>query len=603
MKKIISALLISLAAAGFTSCEDFLDKNPLQDINELDYFKNGTQLQLFTDPLYNNLLTKEPFKEQSDQYVQQVISSIIAGGNARTVPASGNGWTWGNLRRINETITHLYLCTEPDAAIHYEALAKFFRAFFYFEKVKQFGDVPWYSEPIGSADTEQLMKPRDSRELVMSNMIEDIDFAIKNLPVKAKNPNNPFRVSRGAALALKAQFCLYEGTYRKYHNINLEGHDYKYYLDQAATAAKTIINEKEYKLYSTGNVDKDYLTLFTLEDANTDEFILAICNSTDASAQHNANGMSFQPTQGIPGLTRNFVNTYLMKDGSRFTDKAGWQTMLFAEEMKDRDPRLAQSIRSLGYTRIGKTAVLAPDFGFCTTGYMPIKFVVGPDENGGQVDRGDRNTNDIPVYRYAEVLLNYAEAKAELGTLTQEDLNISVNLIRKRAGMPELSLADANANPDRYLLDPETGFRNVSGQNAGIILEIRRERGIELLEEGFRITDLFRWKEGLKLNQSIMGMYFPGPGEYDLTGDGKPNLVLYANGTPVPVAPAGAVVKEIGKDIILSEGKAGYVNFHGTQARYGFNEARDYLYPIPINERSLNPNLTQNPGWEDGLDF
>ena len=292
-----------------------------------------------------------------------------------------------------------------------------------------------------------------------------------------------------------------------------------------------------------------------------------------------------------------------MKDGSRFTDKAGWQTMVFADEMKDRDPRLFQSIRGLGYTRIGKSEVLAPDFGYCTTGYMPIKFIVAPDVNGGQVDRGGRNTNDIPVYRYAEVLLNYAEAKAELGTLTQEDLNNSVNLIRKRAGMPDLIMADANATPDPYLLSAETGFTNVTGNNAGVILEIRRERGIELLEEGFRLGDLFRWKAGLRLNQSIQGMYFPGPGEYDLTGDGKPDLVLYANGTPAPSAPAGALVKEIGKEILLSEGASGYVDYHKNHERYGFNEGRDYLYPIPINERSLNHNLTQNPGWNDGLDF
>lgn len=602
MKKIIPALLIALTA-GLTSCEDWIDRKPLADINEEDYFKTAEQLRLFTDPLYNNLLTKEPYTEQSDQYVQMNLSAVIIGGNRRQVPESGGGWTWTNLRRCNELLAHLDKCEDAAAATQYEAVTKFFRAFFYFEKIKRFGDVPWYDKPIGSADKEQLMKPRDSRELVMTEMIKDIDFAIKNLPVKAKNPNNPYRVSHGAALALKAQFCLYEGTYRKYHNISIEGNDYKYYLQLAANAAKQIIDEKEYKLYSTNNPSKDYLTLFTLEDANPDEFILAINSALAADATHNANGLSFQPTQGIPGLPRNFINTYLMKDGSRFTDKSGWQTMLFVDEMKDRDPRLFQSIRGLGYTRIGKSEVLAPDFGFCTTGYMPIKFVVGPDVNNGQVDRGGRNTNDIPVYRYAEVLLNYAEAKAELGTLTQEDLNNSVNLIRKRAGMPDLIMADANATPDPYLLSAETGFTNVTGNNAGVILEIRRERGIELLEEGFRLGDLFRWKAGLRLNQSIQGMYFPGPGEYDLTGDGKVNLVLYANGTPAPSAPAGALVKEIGKEILLSEGTSGYVDYHKNHERYGFNEGRDYLYPIPINERSLNHNLTQNPGWNDGLDF
>lgn len=602
MKKIIPVFMLALAA-GLSSCEDWIDTKPKDSVDDIAYFKNDDQFKLFTNPYYNNLLTKEPYTEQSDQYVQMNLSAVIIGGNRRQVPESGGGWSWGTLRRINECLDHADQCDDESVRDHYVALSRFFRAYFYFEKIKRFGDVPWYDKPIGSADTEQLQKARDSREFVMTEMLKDIDYAIKILPVKAKNPDNPYRVSHGAALALKAQFCLYEGTYRKYHNISIEGHDYKFYLEQAAAAAKQIIDEKEYKLYSTNNPSKDYLTLFTLEDANPDEYILAIRNNYSLGVCHNANGLSFQPTQGIPGLTRNFINTYLMKDGSRFTDRAGWQTMVFADEMKDRDPRLFQSIRGLGYTRIGKSEVLAPDFGYCTTGYMPIKFIVAPDVNGGQVDRGGRNTNDIPVYRYAEVLLNYAEAKAELGTLTQEDLNNSVNLIRKRAGMPDLIMADANATPDPYLLSAETGFTNVTGNNAGVILEIRRERGIELLEEGFRLGDLFRWKAGLRLNQSIQGMYFPGPGEYDLTGDGKVNLVLYANGTPAPSAPAGALVKEIGKEILLSEGASGYVDYHKNHERYGFNEGRDYLYPIPINERSLNHNLTQNPGWNDGLDF
>lgn len=602
MKKIIPVFLIALTV-GLTSCEEWINTTPKDTVSAIDYFKNEDQFRLFTEPYYNNLLTKEPYTEQSDQYVQMNLSQIIIGGNRRQVPESGGGWSWGTLRRINECILYSVQCEDDDVRTHYVALSRFFRAYFYFEKIKRFGDVPWYDTPIGSADTELLMKARDSRELVMTEMIKDIDFAIENLPVKAKNPQNPYRVSHGAALALKAQFCLYEGTYRKYHNISLEGNDYKYYLQQAANAAKQLIDEKEYKLYSTNNPSKDYVSLFTFEDANTDEYILAIRNSSAAEVYHNANGLSTQSTQGIPGLTRNFINTYLMKDGSRFTDRAGWQTMVFADEMKDRDPRLFQSIRGLGYTRIGKTEVVGTDLGYCTTGYMPIKFVVGPDASNGQVDRGGRNTNDIPVYRYAEALLNYAEAKAELGTLTQEDLNNSVNLIRKRAGMPDLIMADANATPDPYLLSAETGFINVTGNNAGVILEIRRERGIELLEEGFRIDDLFRWKAGLRLNQSIQGMYFPGPGEYDLTGDGKPNLVLYANGTPTPSAPKGALVKEIGKEILLSEGTSGYVDYHKNHERYGFNEGRDYLYPIPINERSLNHNLTQNPGWNDGLGF
>lgn len=596
MKRFI--ILTVVLTAGLTGC-DLLDTKPLSQISQTDYFKNETDLQLFSNPFYNNLLDKNPYDDQSDLIVCQTLSNEMLGGNKRTVPASGGGWTWTDLRRMNTLLEYSSQCPDEDVVTKYNALTRFFRAFFYFEKVKRFGDVPWYDVQLGSAD-EALYKPRDSRELIMTKMIEDVDFAINELTSDVST----YRVNRWAALALKAQFCLYEGTYRKYHNVNLEGHDYAYYLDLAAKAAKELIDDGPYKLYKTGNPEKDYLTLFAQENASQDEYILAIKFDYGLGIYHNATAFTLVPTQGRPGYTRKFINMYLMKDGTAFTDRTdGWQEMSFIDEVKDRDPRLAQSIRTPGYTRIGQTEVLAPDLGTSVTGYQPIKFVQDPTASGGQVDRNDRSTCDIPVYRYAEVLLNYAEAKAELGTLTQADLDISVNEIRDRVGMPDLDMTKANANPDRYLSSEEYGFTNVNGTNKGVILEIRRERAIELMQEGFRFDDLVRWKAGYCIDQPITGMYFKGPGEYDLSGDGKTDLILYAEGTAKPDAGTGVMVYQIGEEITLSDGNRGYLSYHKNVERTKFNEERDYLYPIPTDERSLNKNLTQNPGWADGLDF
>lgn len=598
-KHIVTALVMAI---GLNSCDGLLDLSPLSQISQSDYFKSENDLQLFSNSFYNNLLDKSPFDDQSDLYVRQALSDEMLGGENRTVPASGGGWTWTDLRKMNTLLAYAHQCDDEAAVIKYTALTRFFRAYFYFEKVKRFGDVPWYEIELGSAD-EALYKARDSRELIMTKMLEDINYAIDNLPNKAEETSSPFRVNRCAAMALKAQFCLYEGTYRKYHGVNLEGNDYTYYLQQAADAADMLMKTGDYKLYSTDHPESDYLNLFAAEDANEDEYILAIKFDYGLAIHHNANGHTLVPTQGRPGLTRKMVNTYLMKDGTRFTDQPGWQEMTFIEETENRDPRLAQSIRTPGYTRIGETTVLPPDLSVSVTGYQPIKFVQEPTASGGQVDRNDRNTNDLPVYRYAEVLLNYAEAKAELGTLTQEDLDNSINLIRRRAGMPDLNLATANANPDRYLSSAETGYPNVTGPNQGVILEIRRERAIELNQEGFRFDDLVRWKAGYCIDQDIYGMYFPGAGEYDLSGDGKADVVLYNEGTAKPNAEAGVLVYEIGKDIQLTGNNSGYLYYHKNIVRNGFNEERDYLYPIPINERSLNKNLTQNPGWDDGLSF
>ncbi len=145
-------------------------------------------------------------------------------------------------------------------------------------------------------------------------------------------------------------------------------------------------------------------------------------------------------------MTRKIVDSYLMADGSRFTDKAGWETMEFKQQCSEPRPRLAQTIRTPGYTRIGATTKLAPDLANSITGYHVVKFVTGTAQ-----DAYNKSFNDLPIFRSAEVYLNFAEAKAELGTLTQEDINLSVKRLRDRVGMSNLILDDANKNPDPYL--------------------------------------------------------------------------------------------------------------------------------------------------------
>ena len=593
MKRLFIILTVAISV-GLSGCE-LLDKEPLSQISEENYFKNETDLQMFTNPLYSSILNLN-FSQQSDHNVHMTLSDVLIGGNRRVVPNSGGGWDWTDLRRINTLLAKVDQCEDQAAAIRYSALARFFRAMFYFDKIKRFGDVPWYETDLSPSD-ESLYKARDSRELVMSKMIEDIDYAIANLPAA----RSVYRVNRWAALALKAQFCLYEGTFRKYHG----GSNADYFLELSATAAKTLIDGGVYRLYSTGNPDDDYVTLFSQDNANADEYILAINYDFGLNVRHSVTAYTLQESQGRPSYTKKFINTYLMKDGTPFTQQTGWQTMTFTDEVKDRDPRLSQSIRTPGFAWFD--GVLLPlQFKYTVDGYQPIKFTqdpTSPAHSGQSVDRVGYSWNDLPVFRYAETLLNYAEAKAELGTLTQADIDLSINIIRERVGMPGLDMARANANPDPYLLSAETGYTNVSGANQGVILEIRRERAIELVQEGFRIDDLVRWKAGYCIDQPLLGIYFPGPGEYDLTGNGSPDLLLYARGAAKPADILGVEMYEIDVDIFLSEGTSGNVFYHRNIARAGFNEGRDYFYPIPINERSLNPNLAQNPGWMDGLNF
>lgn len=608
MNRYISLIATLGCLFASTACNDALDLTPLDRISDTNYFRDENDLQLFTNPLYNDVLPKTQFAMQSDLYVCQNLSDEMMGGTYRQVPVTDGGWTWTALRRINTLLGRVNNCQDPKAVEKYTAVARFFRAYFYADKITQFGDVPWYEEELGSSSKE-LYKPRDSRELVMTKIIEDIDYAIEHLPRKAEEPDAPFRVTKAAAMALKSRFCLFEGTYRKYHNLIIDGNGWEYYLQQSADAAAAAINLGDNSLFTTGHPESDYNTLFAQDDASIDEYMLAISYRYGIfNNSHNANAHALLSSQARPGYTRKMVNMYLMADGSRFTDRDGWETMGFSEETARRDPRLAQSIRTPGYHRIDRTQILAPDFSVAITGYQPIKFVQSPDAAGGNTDRANYSVNDMPVIRYAEVLLNYAEAKAELGTITQNDLDRSVNLIRGRSGMPDMSLSEANANPDPYLMSEYTGYPNVTGINKGIILEIRRERTVELMQEGFRWNDLLRWKCGPAISDQgdytpLTGMYFPGTGEYDLSGDGNIDLILYAKGSPKPSAPKGVQVLELGKQIVLSEGDKGYIYFHKSISRTPFDEKRDYLKPIPIHERSLNHSLTQNPGWVDGLDY
>ena len=595
MKKTIIASLFVLF--GVTAC-DFLTQIPQDKLSPESYFKTETDLQLFTNPLYNNLLDKLAYEQQSDHCIEINLTKELHGGTFRTVN-NGVGWNWGNLRRINTFLAHSSNCEDEAAVAHYNAVARFFRAFFYFEKVKAFGDVPWVEVELGSED-EQLYAPRDSRELVMQKMIEDIDYAIENLPASVST----FRVNKWAALALKAEFCLYEGTYRKYHAGQVSLHKlpedavpYTTYLDLAAAAAKQVMDSGLYSLAP------DYRELFAADDADAKEYIFAIKNDLSLQIYNNSTAYATMPTQGCPGLTKKFVDSYLMKDGSRFTDKDGWATMQFKEQMADRDPRLAASTVTPGYIRLGATTVSAPDLGSSSTGYQLVKWVM--DETLPQVNRVDMSYNDIPVYRIAEMYLIYAEALAENGKLTQGDLDISVNLLRDRVGMPHMNMAEANANPDWYLKSEEYGYRNVSGENEGVILEIRRERAIELFQEGFRWDDLMRWREGLCINQAMHGQYFPGLGEYDLSGDGKADIVLYEGKKPADKAGVAAFEVGVLTGVMLTDGTMGYINPQpqdNPANEHKFDESRDYLYGIPTTERSLNPNLTQNPNWADGLE-
>ena len=591
MNKFIYTAIIAILL--LSACKKSLDLQPLSQISPDNSFASENELHLYVLSFYDTMLptadgedsesvTDNSFTslygENSDNIVLNGSSDKVIG--RRTVPVSGGGWKWKNLRNVNYFLQN-YRRGGISSSISnkYAATARFFRAYFYSTMVARYGDVPWYSQPIETTDEAQLTKGRDSRVLVMDSVLNDIDFAIANLPAA----QSPGEVNKWTALALKSRLCLSEGTFRKYHT-EFALKDADRFLQASAAAAEQLIDQGPYTLY-TSTPDKAYGDLFHSLDVVGTEVILARQYSTALQIFHNVNYYTVSPSFGKPGLEKKLVNSYLMKDGTRFTDQAGYATKQFFEETKNRDPRLSQTVRTPGYKRVDGTSVLAPSYAGTVTGYQLTKFVTAQanDANG-------KSPTPLPIFRLAEAMLNFAEAKAELGTITQADLDKSIGKLRSRVGMPALNLAAANGNPDPYLA---AQYTHVSPLNAGLILEIRRERRIELVMEGFRWNDLMRWKEGHLLTDQFKGAYFPGAGNYDLDGDGATDLVLYTGAQP---AVPGAQFLKLGTDVTLEQGTSGNIVVNPGTPK-SFNENKDYLYPLPTQDLLLNPNLKQNPNW------
>jgi len=560
------------------SCDDILDIDPKDRLTVDEYFTNEEQLRLYSNRFYTDNLPGDGgiYRDNADALIVSPLDDEVSG--QRVVSETGGGWNWSALRSINFMLKNLHNCKDEKVRKKYEALGRFFRAYFYFEKIKRFGDVPWYDKVLES-DDEDMYKARDSREFVMTKVLEDLDFAIEVFQ-ETNSKKELYRVTWWTALALKSRVGLFEGTYRKYHGLS----DHEKYLTYCVNASDALMKASAgYSLYQSGSLS--YRNLFKSENAIEAEIILARDYNNDLSLSHDAQAFANSPTLGRPGLSKKLINYYLMKDGSRFTEQANFATMEFKDEITNRDPRLAQTIRT---SNINVKVTM--------TGYHLLKY------SNDNMNYAGKSSNDLPIFRLAEIYLNYAEAKAELGTLTQTDIDNTINRLRTRAGLTgKLNMTNANQSPDPYMTAPETGYVNVTGTNKGVILEIRRERSVELIMEGFRYYDLMRWKEGQCIAQAFEGFYLPQTAinrAYDIDGDGKNDVCFY--NTVIEPNEGEVVYVQLASDgtgTTLSDGTRGNLLCYSWIDRT-WNEEKDYLYPIPRQEISLsNGVVKQNPGW------
>lgn len=562
-------IVVLITMLPMLSCEDFLERPPLDQISETNYWKTTNDLKNYILQFYPETwpthsrsaqITPYGYETKSDNMTLQSANTLLNGD----MPVNAGTWTgdWSEIRSINIFFDNYRKCEDPFSAYqHILGEAYFFRAWLYFNLVKTYGDVPWYSTALSPDDEEFLNKARDPRTLVVDSILSDLDHAINYLNTRAESEHGNAAINKEAALALKTRVALYEGTWQKYHSgasFATQGADPDKYFQACVDAAEELIKGNyTVGIYNTGNPELDWHTLFSTDDLGpVNEILLYKPYSFTAGLGHNAHKYAAGDLQNY-GVTWSLVTSYLGLDGKPYdyldlasTTKGSSFLTAISE---DCDPRLQQTVWAPGQLVFEDNQVLyeKPELVRVSTGFQ-CKVYARPD-----LTAQSGCFSGFVILRYAEVLLNYAEAKYELdGTVAYEQLN----LLRERAGMPDFTINSQSEDPN--LID--YGYK-ISDE----LYEIRRERRVETAIQNLREHDWKRWAaHALFKDKRFKGLPFD-PAENP--------------GYSVPVDENGLI--DVMKPFIPD----------GHQFRPG----QDYLESIPQTELNLNPNLTQNPGWEE----
>jgi hypothetical protein len=587
-------------------CTKELTQTPQSTASNAAIFGSAQGLQLYSTSFYDGLASAATTVRGDDQYGDADYGArnsdplYLQGSTFSSQQTSTSDWSWTTLRNLNYFISNASVPNVgvPDAVRqNYLGLARFFRAYFYYGMVTKFGNVPWIGKPLGTGDSA-LYSARTDRTIVIDSVIADLDYAAQHITLTTDATSS--LITKWVAYGLKSRVCLFEGTFREYQTQYNLGSTVGDLLTQAAKAAKAVIDSGGYSLNTTGGTGSAYRTLFISPSPVASEVMLSDVMSSSLSVFNDANWYYTSGSYGTHySLTREFVNTYLNADGTPYssTDAATFQ-----QETTNRDARLAQTIRTPGYIRTNGTtnAVTPPSFGYTVTGYQPIKWCL----DNTSYDASTDNINSICLMRYAEILLNYAEAEEELksyggGGLSPADWTKTIGALRTRAGLTGGLTLPTTVDPyiqSYYSPKASDTYPSLTITDP-ILLEIRRERGIELVLEGFRFADLTRWRLGTLLAIPWQGIYVPAVNtNIDLDGNGTPDVCFYNTSTP-PSAVNGVSYVPVGSasGTILSNGTSGRIFFLNDGSRKWFDYK--YLYPIPYSELLLNPNLKQNPNW------
>lgn len=573
MMKKITYILGLFSMLTFQSCLDMEPKTQLADTN---YWQTPDHFKLFATQFYGWTVD---FKQLDDSPHSDVRSDLRTGitldvysNGTNSIPSSDKTYT-NNYNRIRQVNTLLQQAEGYAAPADIETSvgeAHFFRAYCYFDLLQVYGDVIITRTPL-DIDSPEMQMARNSRDEVVDFILEDLEEAIRLLPEANEiSSKDEGRLSSQAASAFLSRVALYEGTWQKFRNGRQNNDRSSALLDIAATSAHDVIESGFFELFAPEELGTEaYKYLFILENDKSNPAGITKSGNKEYifTRRHDPTlaSIGFNITQGRLGnavyVTRKMANMYLQSNGLPINPQT-WDYSKVDSEFKDRDNRMSNTLMIPGHTywgtgggRIdwtGSAEEIAnashknfmPSTG---TGYFPHKWCCERDG----VPTG-MEAYDYPIIRYAEVLLNYAEAVFERDDkISDEDLAISLNLTRKRVNpnMPDLTNAFVSAN------------------NLEMRTEIRRERTVEFYDENFRIDDLKRWKTAEEeMPMNLTGVKWRGT-EYETKWSDASSKTMDAEGC-----------------IIYEQGRVW--------------EEKHYLYPLPMDQLKLNPNLKQNPGWE-----
>ena len=610
MKKIIYILAGTLILSSLVSCEGFLTREPVNKFGAESYFSSETELEMYANSMLEWWLPDYSETTGGDAYndlIATKTSTDFYRPSSNWDSSKQGGWgsgDWKFLRRVNYMLTRMdksKTAVSEDIYNHYEGVARFWRAMKYVAKVNTFSNVPWVEAYLQPSDSTILYGPRDDREYVFHKIREDLEFAATNCMADKFHTDGRVRIDKYVVNALASRYFLYEATFRmNVPNNPATGkpwtNEYETVdelLRLSANCAKTVIDAGTFSLV------KDYSSLFLSNALQKDEVIWGRSYSGELNVRHSLTRYFHSSTLGQQySGTKDLVDMFMKIDGKPIDVASGEDKKSLADEFEGRDPRLAATVLGPGHAIINAaTPNELVDFTFCKTGYMLTKWSV-PDDTHFQ---NSIDENSLPIVRYAEVLLNYAEAKNELGEMDEDIWNKTVGALRGRAGIANIYPGGADYARDPWLYEYYTKNLNhpmYTKGNLDIALEIRRERVTELtFEGGLRQLDVYRYGQGDLItrrydNMGWKGIYVGDGSDMDFEGqtytfsrdDSEDNVNATTN---YPIK-----TKETAKDTdwYIEDGYLIY--------KYGLQwDDRMYCRPIPTTALTLNPKIGQNNGW------